>query len=231
MVWIWLCRQWPHWKGALLISSPRPCFGGTARATVATNPTPAHCVFERISTDHPECGEDRIALEMKIKLGVDHRTSTIRRYMVESGRPPESTWLCFLASHAHEFFTMDFATQVMWDFSTRYILIVMALDTREVVHFAVTGPPTLGWVVQQLRRPLLPAIPAVRSMPGFIAYSAYRGSQSHTAHRTPKLTSNASSGLSVESACTTSSPCRMTIFGVRWRSSSATTMGFVLTKG
>jgi putative transposase len=42
-------------------------------------------------------------------------------------------------------------TQVMWDFSTRYVLIVMALDTREIVHFAVTRSPTLGCVEQQLR--------------------------------------------------------------------------------
>jgi hypothetical protein len=35
--------------------------------------------------DHPEWGEDRIALELKLKLGVEHSTSTIRRYMVEGG--------------------------------------------------------------------------------------------------------------------------------------------------
>jgi hypothetical protein len=111
-----------------------------------------HIAFiKRISTDHPEWGEDRIALGMKIKLGVDHSTSTIRRYMVESGRPPNSTWHRFSALHAHEIFTMDFATQVMWNFSTRYILVVKGLDTREVVHFAVTGSPTLAWVEQQLR--------------------------------------------------------------------------------
>ena len=164
MFWIWLCRQWPRWKEALVIVQPetvlrwhregyrrywrRRSGGSPGRPRIPRQ----HIAFiRRISTDHPEWGEDRIALEMKIKLGVDHSTSTIRRYMVESGRPPKSTWRRFLASHAHEFFTMDFATQVMWDFSTRYILIIMALDTREVVHFAVTGSPTLGWVKRQLR--------------------------------------------------------------------------------
>lgn len=36
MLWIWLCRLWPRWKDVLVISSPRPSFGGTAKATVAT---------------------------------------------------------------------------------------------------------------------------------------------------------------------------------------------------
>jgi hypothetical protein len=36
-------------------------------------------LIRRISSDHPEWGEDRIALELKAKLGVEHAPSTIRR--------------------------------------------------------------------------------------------------------------------------------------------------------
>ena len=35
--------------------------------------------IRRISGDHPEWGEDKIALELKLKLGVEDSTSTIRR--------------------------------------------------------------------------------------------------------------------------------------------------------
>ena len=48
--------------------------------------------IRRISSDHSEWGEDRIALELRAKLGVDHASSTIRRYMApgsERGAPPE----------------------------------------------------------------------------------------------------------------------------------------------
>jgi hypothetical protein len=38
--------------------------------------------------DHPEWGEDRIAEELVMKLGVTHSTSTIRRYMVRSPSSP-----------------------------------------------------------------------------------------------------------------------------------------------
>jgi len=38
-------------------------------------------------------GEDRIALELTLKLGVDHSPRTIRRYMVDPVTPPRSsTW-------------------------------------------------------------------------------------------------------------------------------------------
>jgi len=51
----------------------------------------------------PGRGEDRIALELKAKLGVEHAASTIRRYMMtrkEDGDPVSSTWRTFLTGHA-----------------------------------------------------------------------------------------------------------------------------------
>jgi hypothetical protein len=44
----------------------------------------------QISGDHPEWGEDKIAEELEIKLGVKHSTSTIRNYMA-SRRKPSTT--------------------------------------------------------------------------------------------------------------------------------------------
>jgi hypothetical protein len=60
-------------------------------------------LIRRISSDNPGWGEDRISLELKAKLGVEHAPSTIRRYMVageEDERPASSTWRSFLAGHA-----------------------------------------------------------------------------------------------------------------------------------
>jgi len=56
-------------------------------------------LIRRISSDHPEWGEDRIALELKAKLGVEHAASTIRRYMAtrkEDGALVSTTWSTFL---------------------------------------------------------------------------------------------------------------------------------------
>jgi len=93
-------------------------------------------------------GQDRIALELKLKLGVEHSTSTIRRFLVDAGTPPRrSTWKQFV----DQILAIDFTTQVLWSFATRYVFVVMALGTREIVQVAVTAAPTLVFVKQQIR--------------------------------------------------------------------------------
>ena len=165
LFWIWLCRHWTQWKDALVIVKPetvlgwhragyraywrRKCKGKPGRPPI---PVEHQAFIRRISTDHPEWGEDRIALELKLKLGVEHSASTIRRYMVERATPPRSsTWKQFLASHAEQILSIDFTPQPLWNYSVCYVLVVMALGTREVAHIAVTSNPTLDWVKQQLR--------------------------------------------------------------------------------
>lgn len=106
-------------------------------------------LIRRISSDHPEWGEDRIAVELKAKLGVDHAPSTIRRYRVSwkgGDAPASSTWRTFLAGHASELWTMDLTTRPSWNYSVRYVLVLMELQSRRVVHVAVTASPTLAWV-------------------------------------------------------------------------------------
>ena len=43
--------------------------------------------IRRISSDHPEYREDRIALELEVKFGIRHACSTVRKYMLK--RRPE----------------------------------------------------------------------------------------------------------------------------------------------
>ena len=162
--WIWLSRCWPRWKSALVIVKPETVLrwhregyrsywrwkskGKPGRPRIPRR----HIEFiRRISSENPSWGEDRIALEMKLKLGIEHSTSTIRRYMVDGGAPNGTTWKRFLASHAKEILAVDFTTHPLWNFSARYVFVVLALDTRRVVHCAVTASPTLDWVKQQLR--------------------------------------------------------------------------------
>ena len=95
-----------------------------------------------------------IALELKAKLGVEHAPGTIGRYMVPreaDGRPVSSTWRTFLPGHANELWTMDLTTQPLWDYSVRYVLVLMELRSRQVVHVAVTASPTLAWLKQRIR--------------------------------------------------------------------------------
>jgi hypothetical protein len=110
-------------------------------------------LIRRISYDHPEWGEDRIALELKANLGVEHASSTIRRYMATGKRDRghgSTTWSSFQAGHAGELWTMDLTTQPLWDYSVRYVLVLMELRSRRVVQVAVMASPTLAWVKQQI---------------------------------------------------------------------------------
>jgi len=85
-----------------------------------------------------------------LKLGVEHSPSTVRKYMVED-RPPSTTWRGFIERHRTAIWAVDFTTVALWNFDVRHVFVVMALDSRRVVHAAVTASPTLAWVQQQLR--------------------------------------------------------------------------------
>ena len=102
-----------------------------------------------MSLEHPEWGEDRIALELALKLGVRHSPATVRKYRVRGpGRGP--SWRQFLASHGKHVLSLDFTTQPLWHLGRSYVLVVMALDSREVLKVAVGSRPTLAWVKQHL---------------------------------------------------------------------------------
>ena len=164
MFWIWLSRHWARWRSALVIVHPdtvlkwhragyRAYWGWVSKKRSGRPTIPRHHIsfIRRISADHPEWGEDRIALELRLKIGVEHSPSTVRRYMVEDVPPRRrSTWRSFLKGHASQIWAMDLVTQVLWNFEMRFILVVMALDTRRIVHVAVTGSPSLDWVRRQL---------------------------------------------------------------------------------
>ena len=113
----------------------------------------SHIAFiKRMSEDNPGWGEDRIALELRLKFRVEHSTSTIRRYMVR-GRSPRSghNWRTFIRSHQEEIFACDFLIQHTAWFDLVYVFVVMAISTRRIVLINVTTSPTLDWVKQQIR--------------------------------------------------------------------------------
>jgi len=121
--WIWLRRRWKRWNSALVIVTPetvlrwhREGFRRHWRRLSARGPGRPPIpwrhrkLIEQMSRENPDWGEDQIALELELKLGVEHATSTIRKYMIAGGAPRRSTWRTFLSSHASQIFAMDFTT-------------------------------------------------------------------------------------------------------------------------
>ncbi|MBD3292819.1 MAG: transposase [Armatimonadia bacterium] len=127
-----------------------------------------HIAFiQRISGDHPEWGEDRIAEELAVKFGVDHSPSTLRRYMVPRQGPPrgDQTWRTFTHNHAREVWTCDFLAQYTALFAVVYIFVFMEVSSRRIVHVNTTTSPTLAWIKPQICEP-----PAEDRTPRFLVH-------------------------------------------------------------
>jgi len=163
--WVALSRVWSEWRSPLVFVKPATVIAwhrrGFQRYWRWRSRKPGrpripdeHIAFiRRISQDHKEWGEDRIAEELAIKLGVKHSTSTIRRYMVKRRKPRGGqTWKTFVKNHASQIYAIDFLTQYTAFFTVAYVLVVMEIATRRIVLINVTTSPGLAWVQQQIRQ-------------------------------------------------------------------------------
>lgn len=100
-------------------------------------------------------GEERIAAELLLKLGISVSPRTVRRYMarpVPSGRGARTQiWSTFLRNHAREVLACDFFVTVTASFRLIYVFVVLDISTRRLVHWNVTEHPTAEWTIQQFR--------------------------------------------------------------------------------
>jgi putative transposase len=100
-------------------------------------------------------GEERIAAELLLKLGVAVSPRTVRRYMCRpvSPRPCSSpqTWSTFVRNHARETLACDFFVAVTATFRLVYVFLVLEIGTRRILHWNVTEHPTAEWTAQQFR--------------------------------------------------------------------------------
>jgi hypothetical protein len=62
--------------------------------------------IKRISSDHPEWGEDKIAEELAAKFGIWHSGSTVRRYIVSRTPRGDETWRTFMRNHGKELWSV-----------------------------------------------------------------------------------------------------------------------------
>ena len=115
LFWTLLRRLWSHWDRSLVVVKPdtviawhrqgfKLLWRRRSRSCKVGRP---HIARERInfirrmSSDHPEWGEDKIAEELAAKFGIEHSTSTIRRYMAPRRNAPrgDQNWRVFIRNH------------------------------------------------------------------------------------------------------------------------------------
>ena len=125
-------RAWPCCRGGAIgalawwSSVRKPCCVGTEQAGVYSGaasqdrdarPFRWSCVklIRRMTTENPLWGEERIANELLLKLGVRVSPRTVRKYMPKRppGRPRgDQGWSTFLRNHANAIVACDFFVAV-----------------------------------------------------------------------------------------------------------------------
>ncbi len=115
-------------------------------------------LIREMAADNVTWGEERIANELKLKLGIRVSPRTVGKYL-RTGRPvrtpdPKQRWLMFVRNHAHAIVACDFFVVVTASFRTLYVMVIIELGIRRILHHNVTAHPTAEWTVQQFREAL-----------------------------------------------------------------------------
>jgi len=133
-------RLFWHWKSR---APGRPPIPADLRQLIAT-----------MAIANRTWGEERIAAELLLKLGIRISPRTVRRYM--PSRPLRGTtgtqkWSTFVRNHAQTVLACDFFVTVTATFRMLYVFVVLEVGTRRILHWNVTAHPTAEWTAQQFR--------------------------------------------------------------------------------
>jgi hypothetical protein len=107
-----------------------------------------------MASNNPTWGEERIANELLLKIGIQISPRTVRRYMpTPPKRPkiPSQRWMSFVRNHAKAVIAADFFVVVTTTFRIIYVLLIMEIEIRRILQFNVTRHPTAEWTMQQFR--------------------------------------------------------------------------------
>ena len=109
---------------------------------------------------NPTWGEERIAHELRLKLGLTVSPRTVGRYLrtlgPRRGGPRSQRWAIFVRNHAHAVLACDFFTTVTVRFRLLYAFVVLEVGTRRILYWNVTEHPTAEWTIQQFRAVIAP---------------------------------------------------------------------------
>jgi putative transposase len=95
--------------------------------------------------DNPTWGEERIAGELSVKLGIYVSPRTVRKYL--EAPPPnrgarDQRWATFVRNHARAIVACDFFVSITATFQIIYVFVAMEIGSRRILHFNVTAHPT-----------------------------------------------------------------------------------------
>ena len=164
----WLSR-WFEWRNALaVVVTPKTfigwhrkgfqlfwhwkCQSGRPRL-----PPYLQHLIRQMARDNPSWGEERMANELRLKLGLCVSPRTLRKYLPKLPTAPvgkpraDQRWSTFLKNHAQTIIACDFCVVATVTFRILYVFVVMEHLSRRIIHANVTAHPTAAWTLQQLR--------------------------------------------------------------------------------
>jgi transposase InsO family protein len=154
------------WRGALVIVKPetflkwhRTAFRAfwrwkSQRSGRPLLPNNIRQLIQRMAAENPIWGEERIANELLLKLGIRVSPRTVAKYLKQTwprGRNQSQRWTTFVRNHARSIVACDFFVSVTASFRVLYIFVAMEVGSRRILHSNVTAHPTAEWTTQQCR--------------------------------------------------------------------------------
>jgi transposase InsO family protein len=111
-----------------------------------------------VAADNPTWGQERIANELQLKLGILVSSRTVAKYLRRGGPvrtpDPKQRWLTFVHNHAKGIVACDLFIVMTATFRTRYVFVLMEVGSRRILHYNVSAHPTAEWTLQQVRETL-----------------------------------------------------------------------------
>jgi putative transposase len=154
-----------HWRDALVVVRPETMIRWhragwkllwrlKSRPGRPSIPVEVQALIRRMANENPSWGEERIANELFLKLGIQVSPRTVNKYLpIRPTRRPRSDmrWSTFLRLHAQGIIACDFFLAVTVTFRQLYVFVVIEHHSRRLIHCNVTAHPTAAWTLQQLR--------------------------------------------------------------------------------
>jgi hypothetical protein len=164
---VWLAR-WFDWHSALSIVQPKTfirwhrqgfrwfwrCKSKAGRPAL---PKDLQALIRRMALENPTWGQERIANELLLKLGLKVSPRTVRKYMPShcvggpGKRCQSQRWSTFIRNQAKGMVACDFCVAITATFRILYVFVIVEHASRRLIHVNVTSHPTAQWTFQQFR--------------------------------------------------------------------------------
>ena len=155
-IFLALLSRFFNWRDALVVVRPETMIRWhragwklfwrlKSRPGRPTIPRQIQALIRRMANENPAWGEQRIANEFLVKLGIRLSPRTVSKYL--SRRPPgrprgDLRWSTFLRLHAQGIIACDFFVTVTATFRLLYVFVVIEHRSRRLIHCHVTAHPS-----------------------------------------------------------------------------------------